>query len=174
MSDKQELLNKIKALAERGVGGEKETAIKMYNKLLKKYGIKEDELDDDKVENYEFHYNSVYERRLIAQIIHSVIDSNEIYVPKDNRHNYIHAYMTKAQYLECRSMIDFYVVLLHDTLVKATIAFINVEHIFSKSAGVSDEPPDPELLGMISSLHKHHRYTQIEDKSKFIESEDNN
>ena len=34
-------LLKIKALAERGEGGEKEAAIKMYHKLLKKYDIDE-------------------------------------------------------------------------------------------------------------------------------------
>ena len=33
-------LLKIKALAERGEGGEKEAAIKMYHKLLKKYDIR--------------------------------------------------------------------------------------------------------------------------------------
>lgn len=32
----QEKLKKLKALAERGVGGEKETAMKLYRELMKK------------------------------------------------------------------------------------------------------------------------------------------
>ena len=42
-------LLKIKALAERGEGGEKEAAIKMYHKLLKKYDIDEKALQKDKL-----------------------------------------------------------------------------------------------------------------------------
>lgn len=45
MTDKQrELLKKLQALAERGVGGEKETAERKLKQLIKKYGIEEAEL----------------------------------------------------------------------------------------------------------------------------------
>ena len=40
-----EKLGKIKALAERGVGGEKETALRMYEELCRKYDISEDEAE---------------------------------------------------------------------------------------------------------------------------------
>lgn len=39
-----EKLGKIKALAERGVGGEKETAMRMYSDLKEKYGITDAEV----------------------------------------------------------------------------------------------------------------------------------
>ena len=39
-----EKLAKIKALAERGVGGEKQTALKLYGDLKKKHGIEEKEV----------------------------------------------------------------------------------------------------------------------------------
>ncbi len=39
-----EKLGKIKALAERGVGGEKETAMRMYEDLKEKYGITDEEV----------------------------------------------------------------------------------------------------------------------------------
>ncbi len=38
-----EKLQRIKALADRGVGGEKETAQRLYVKLKKQYGISDDE-----------------------------------------------------------------------------------------------------------------------------------
>ena len=39
-----EKLAKIKALAERGVGGEKTTALQMYEALKKKYGVSDEEV----------------------------------------------------------------------------------------------------------------------------------
>ena len=51
MTDKQrELLKKLQALAERGVGGEKEGAERKLKELIKKYGIEEDGLLEDKEE----------------------------------------------------------------------------------------------------------------------------
>ena len=40
-----EKLGKIKALAERGVGGEKETAMRMYKELCCKYDISDNEAE---------------------------------------------------------------------------------------------------------------------------------
>lgn len=45
-----EKLGKIKALAERGVGGEKETAMRMYEDLCRKYDISEDEAEAAEIE----------------------------------------------------------------------------------------------------------------------------
>ena len=56
MTDKQrELLKKLQALAERGVGGEKETAERKLKQLIEKYGIEEAELSDDKPMDFELH-----------------------------------------------------------------------------------------------------------------------
>lgn len=47
MEDKQKIIEKlakIKALAERGVGGEKVTAMQMYEALKKKYSISDEEV----------------------------------------------------------------------------------------------------------------------------------
>lgn len=40
-------LRKIKELAQRGVGGEKESALALYEKLKQKYEISEDEIFDE-------------------------------------------------------------------------------------------------------------------------------
>ena len=45
---KKQLLNKLKALAERGVGGEKETAQRKLQELMEKYEIDENDLSDEK------------------------------------------------------------------------------------------------------------------------------
>ena len=47
-------LLKIKALAEHGEGGERESAIKLYQKLLKKYDIDEESLQKDTLSKHWF------------------------------------------------------------------------------------------------------------------------
>ena len=41
---KKQLLNKLKTLAERGIGGEKETAQRKLKELMKKYGVEETQI----------------------------------------------------------------------------------------------------------------------------------
>ena len=47
MSNKKEILLKLKRLAERGINGEKENAEKLLNKMMKKYEISEEELEQE-------------------------------------------------------------------------------------------------------------------------------
>ena len=65
---KKQLLNKLKTLAERGIGGEKETAQRKLKELMKKYGVEEIDLSDEKKENFEFKYKNKFEKQLILQI----------------------------------------------------------------------------------------------------------
>ena len=44
-----EKLKKIKALAERGVGGERETAMKIYEDLKARYELEDEEIMQDEV-----------------------------------------------------------------------------------------------------------------------------
>ena len=43
--EKMDVIKKLKALSDRGINGEKENATKLLNKLMKKYGITEEELE---------------------------------------------------------------------------------------------------------------------------------
>ena len=65
---KKQLLNKLKALAERGIGGEKETAQRKLEELMRKYGIEEADLSDEKKEGFKFKYKNKFEKKLILQI----------------------------------------------------------------------------------------------------------
>lgn len=73
MTDKQKaLMKKLQALAERGVGGEKETAERKLKQLIEKYGIEEAELSDDKILEFKFHYKGEWEKRLLRQIFYKM------------------------------------------------------------------------------------------------------
>lgn len=73
--NKKDLVHKLKALAEKGVGGEKINARKKLEALMQKNGITEDELDEQTLIECVFDYSSVRERRLLGQIAYKVLDS---------------------------------------------------------------------------------------------------
>ena len=67
-----EKLKKIKALADRGVGGEKETAMRMYEELKARYEIEDEEIMLDTVSLHWFGYNGELEEDLLTQIFYKV------------------------------------------------------------------------------------------------------
>lgn len=73
MDKKIELMKKLKALAEQGVGGEKETAQKKLEQLMKKYNVKEQELSDDAIEEHIFRFHGEFEKRLLIQVAYKVL-----------------------------------------------------------------------------------------------------
>lgn len=68
-------LAKIKALAERGVGGEKETAMHMYEELKARYEIEDEEITLDEVTLHWFSYKNDLEEDLLTQIFFMVTGS---------------------------------------------------------------------------------------------------
>lgn len=67
----QARIKKLQALAERGVGGEKETAARKLQELLKKNGISSvEELTQDEYIFTLFSYNGVLGRKLLSQCIY--------------------------------------------------------------------------------------------------------
>jgi len=75
MSRKEELMERIKAvkaLADRGVGGEKENAQALLEKLMQKYGVTEADLELEHMETVFFPYHDELERRILIQVIFSV------------------------------------------------------------------------------------------------------
>lgn len=70
-----EKLKKIKALAERGVGGEKETAMRMYEDLKARYEIEDEEIMLDAVTLHWFSCADSLEEDLLTQIFYKVTGS---------------------------------------------------------------------------------------------------
>lgn len=83
MKDKTVLLQKLKALADKGIGGEKQNAERMLNSLMAKYGISEAELSEDKIIEAKFTYRGETQKTILAQIIYMVTNK------KDNVYEYI-------------------------------------------------------------------------------------
>ena len=70
MNSKEEMLKKLLALSKQGVGGEKINAEALLNKLLKKHGLTIEDIDDEEeIKQWDVHFNTDFERKLIYQVI---------------------------------------------------------------------------------------------------------
>ncbi len=80
MTDQKERLKKLYALAMRGVGGEKETAQAILDKLLKKYAMTIDDLDEEVIQEYELEYHGKEQDRILMQTVYKVTDEKDTFV----------------------------------------------------------------------------------------------
>lgn len=106
------LLKKVKALAEQGVGGEKYNAEKALKILMKKYGITEEMLDDEKVSYHFFWLRKDYEQELFKQLIGCYYPDLKpgafpLKLAKQYNGNYF-VECTKAGYIEIKARLEFY------------------------------------------------------------------
>lgn len=148
MYSKERLLEKmkgLKALAERGVDGEKESAQRMLEKFMEKYGMTESDIGDEAVEIAWFRFQDFSEFRLISQIIYMVMGDCDTYrkLGKANRkHKALGVYCTAAERLEIELNIDFYKRAMQEELKLFYKAFMNKNNLF---------PPDGKARATTSS-----------------------
>ncbi len=101
-----EKLEKIKKLAENGVGGEKDGAEKLLKKLMSQYNISENELIEDKKECAWFRYKDFIEKRFVVQVIDAIVGECDYYHRKDKR-KVVGVYCTKLEEIEISTTFDF-------------------------------------------------------------------
>lgn len=133
----RERIKKLQALAERGVGGEKDTAKKMLSKLLEKNGISSlEELEADEVEYHLFSYNGKHEITLLKQCIYKVLGAKAdrtTYRTRGTRQK-IGVYCTAAQKIEIELEFEFYRNVFYDELPAFMAAFVQAQGIFPPDA----------------------------------------
>lgn len=129
MSNVHDKMRKLLALAERGEGGEKETAQRMLGSLLLKYGISLQELAEDSKNVYYWNYNNVHERKILFQIYCKVCNTEDIEYYTDDRKCGFE--LSSSQYIE---MDLHYSILKKElkTLIERTVsAFVVANKIFA-------------------------------------------
>lgn len=145
-SNKIELIKKVKALADRGVGGEKEDAAKLLEKLMKKYGIEEADISEDIEELHYFSYHGYFERKLLVQVFYKHFPdirerSGRVRVlpyGKGSRSTYV-IKCTKAQKIEIDIEFDFYRELWKEEVEFFFGAFIQKHDIYPQDSWASAE-----------------------------------
>lgn len=173
-TDKIALAKKLYELAVRGSDGEREAAQAALDKVVKKYGISLDTLDDTRPEQYHFKYHGEDERKLFAQIAYKVIgESGHVYTlknPDTNRHrkSVIGVECTAAQYIEIELLFDFYKRLYEKEKEDFFCAFVHKHNLFGKStdesntATISNEDA-AKILAMMSGLSNETPHRQLEE-----------
>lgn len=159
-------LLKIKALAERGVGGEKEAAIRLYDKLLRKYDIDEKSLQKDKLSKRWFTYESDIEENLLVQVIYMVTGNSEYF----RRHSRTHGsqcgcYCTDFERTEIHFYFEFYKDALTQELEAFLMAFKLKNHLFPDASARCYQPIENEEAELTDILRKAQKLAEDIDKS---------
>jgi len=163
-------MKKLLALAERGVGGEKETAARMLQKLLKKNGIRTlEELEKEEAEYTLFSYKGKHELKLLKQCIYKIMtaaDHTTYYHTKGTRQK-LGIYCTRAQKIEIELEFDFYRKVFYEELSKFVSAFIQAQRIFPPDApeGSYDklDERDMKIAYMAEGIDRKSRVTRLEE-----------
>lgn len=158
---KIELLNKLRKLAESGVGGEKVNAQKMLDKLMEKYGITDADLDSHEIEDdvtpHEFWYKNYYEKILLMQTIYKVTNSSIMISYRRQRTLHkIGCECTTLQAMEIEFLYDFYKRVFYKDAELLLQAFIQKHKIFgTRSDDDKDQDLDQDTLRKIFAMSKY-------------------
>lgn len=163
----EELLKKIKALAEQGIGGEKENAQKLLKSLMQKYGITDQDLNDEKIEIFDIKMPAFYNaQKLACQVIYSIVgNTNEKGLLKGGKRYSIKS--TAAEFLEFEAKFKFYSHYFKKELEMFYQAWVQANRIFpvkddSKESGnrkLTQE--DLKILHLSTQLENHEFRKQI-------------
>ena len=138
---KIDLLRKLKALAERGVGGEKTNAEKIFKDTLEKYGISEDELEFSTKERRIIKCTATqYDIGFLGQIVAHIIEDPKVYSYTNNSTGRITktkvaVECTVKEQIELQATLDFFWDRYQEELQHFYKAFIVKNHLFPKSPG---------------------------------------
>lgn len=168
--DKADLLRKVRALAERGVAGEKDAAAAVLERLMQKYGITEDDLAEDVAEDADFRFKDWIEDKLLHQVIFAVMGDVPVYKYRNSRRKVVIVKCTPAERLEIETTFHFYNAHLKEDFRLFYTAFINKNNIFPPAGKVKEKSPAPErsraeLLKMaqiMEGLDRHTLHKMIE------------
>lgn len=165
MSKHIELARKLKALAERGIGGEKKTAEEMLNALLKKHKITIEEIEGEKLEDYYFNLKSE-QHDLWHQVVKRINLSIKCYgmFPKKAIKelqlggNYM-LKCTASEYIEIEAKFDFYTKLLKEEYDIFLTAFFNANDLLVDN---------PDIKKVERTDEDYEKWARIHDMSKKI------
>lgn len=147
MSNKTELLQKIKALADRGVDGEKESAQALLSRLMEQYGVTEAELEEENRETAWFPYQEETERRLLNQIIYMVTGASGfgcVGAYTNRKRKKMGAECTAAERLEIEMNYAFFKNAMKQELEIFYGAFANKNRLFPSPDKLKKEKDDEE------------------------------
>ena len=141
--DKTALLKKVRALAEHGVGGEAENAEMLLARMMKKYGISEEELDEETRVRHDFTYHGGEEKKILRQVVYKVTGGYAyelVYTASGRKvRTQLGADCTPAEKVEIEYLFDFYKRLWEKEKDAFLAAYIQKHRIFAIRADVEPQ-----------------------------------
>ena len=170
MSKGTELLKKLKALADQGIGGEKVNAQRILNNLLKKEGLLLTDLEDEEVRIHYFKVRKMY-RRLFYQIVGSIRGESVGWKRRDLRGK-IGIECNQLEVIEIQAKYNFYLRLYKKEMEVFFAAFIGVYSLYEKGKGrdwseLTEEEKDliDKAGKMAQGITKENYHKQIKHKN---------
>lgn len=119
-------------LSKRGVGGEKENATKLLNKLMKKYNISESDLQKEELHQHDVRFKTKWQESLIHQIMYMINPKRNIYKYNNRKAKIAILELTDAEWIEHQYLYSIYKKAFEEELELFTSAFIQRNNIFPK------------------------------------------
>ncbi len=165
-----DLAKKLKALAEQGVGGEKENATAILKSLMEKHGITLDSITED-VKKRRWFIVKTTQLKLIKQVVGSVIGGDFSYYVKQNIKTDIAFNLTDAEFIEIEAKFGFYWKKYEEDLRLFYSAFIQTNGLYAKPSKDDDKSytrkaiteEDLRILEMARGLKKHEFQKRLTD-----------
>lgn len=165
----KERIKALQALAEKGDGGEKINAQKLLDKILEKYDVTLDEVNEEEIKYYDFHYKSIFEKKLLVQVVAKVFydeDNLKLYKTRYARQR-LGVFCTAAQALEIELEYEFHLRMFEQDMEVFFMSYIMKNELFGKPKehlDLSDEEKELRMSASLMSdyLDKHTRNLMIE------------
>lgn len=142
MTEREKLLErmgKIKALAQRGENGEKESAEKRLSALMQKYGITDADLEDGQIKMYWIPYKTEWDRKLIHQLAYKHLGTGHAFgcvgANTNRKRKKVGVECTATKYIEIEADFHFYSNALQEEMELFYTAFLDKNNLY----------PPPEL-----------------------------
>lgn len=164
------LMKKLLALAERGVGGEKETAKKKLMELMEKYGVSDTDLKNESLEDHEFKYGDKNEKKLLCQIFYKINHEREVLAYKRGRgrHTILVFRATREEAIQARVEYDFYKQLWREEQDFLLECFVQKHRLFWQGPDAPsqelDEKTEKRMWQMMKVMKDKELHKTIESK----------
>ena len=156
-----ERLKSVYNLALNGVDGEKESAKRILGKLLEKYNVSINELEEEQADIFAFTFHGKRQRKLLIQVAYKVLDCPPtcygVRVGSSKRisPSQIGIRCTKYQRTEIMFLHEFYCQLWESELDKLMLAFVYKHDLYGTGEldeDMKSESPSEEEMMQIQSM----------------------
>jgi hypothetical protein len=141
-------IKKILALAERGVDGEKDTAQSMLANMLKKHGLRMEDISDAECERkwVELSFADENEKTILCQIVRKVKNNSDLMTRRVPRvRTRIWFELSKIEVLEVEFLFAIMIKGFKAEVDKVTTAFIYKNKLFEMDRTKDEDEPEREL-----------------------------